>query len=256
MSLRTNANTAFPSRAAIVNLAGATVMGWCYVVSDRAANTGQPVFNATETYGTDADVYFNWEASTEAMRIGSYNPTNGDSSAIFASRPSVGAWFHWYVQIASGASQLVAGWRADGAAAYTTAAGTLRALATGTVGMRLGNDGLGSWGDMRHAAFKLYDGVLPEEAILYESYVASPRRTTALLMACPMRNQGSWGDLRLDTSRRRNDWTINGTPTMEVDPLMIDWSVPRRRVQVDVPAAAAGGTATIRPWRMALMGVN
>lgn len=192
-----------------------TVMGWAYVITDLGA-ISQPVFIATDTFGTDADVFFDWKDTNAGsnMSIGSYNPGDGANTTQFGSRPATATWFHWYVKCSgTGAAALEAGWRTTGA--YVTATSTLKTNSTGILDFRLSNDGLGNTANMRHMAFKLFPTALSATDIQVESLTSYTNRRAT--MAVPLNGATIFQSLK-DYSGRNVPLIRTGAVVLGPDP--------------------------------------
>jgi hypothetical protein len=236
VGLRINANE-YPLRTSAVDVVSHTACGWCQIVSDTGSGS-QPVYAATRTYGTNLDVMLSWEFDSDPgnMYISSFNGV-GETRSVFASRPSTGDWFFWYVIVATGANGIQAGWRRLDDASYVTAAVTTQTT-TATGAIRLGNDGFSQWADSRLGAFKLWSTSLALAEVEAERLSFAPQRTANLVQWSPMVDAAKANCL-LDFSGNGNNFTESGTLTVEGGP-PVRFRQGRRKIYI--PAAAVGGT--------------
>lgn len=242
MSIRVSDGTSYYQRNSALTLTAFTAMGWGYQVIDRGTNTGQTIFTASRAIGTNADVYLNWEDTTEAMWLGSWDGASTNESS-FASRPSLLQWFHWYVVCyGTGANDLVGGWRSPGSSIYVSTSLQLAPNSSGTGDARIGAYGAAAWGNIRLAAYKQYNATLIESEILAESFYYMPVRF-ANLAACVPIIAGTAALGITDYSANGADFTNNGSLTIEEAPPIL-WSKRRARPQYKIPTPG-----TIAWWR-------
>jgi hypothetical protein len=143
---------------------------------------------------------------------------NGSSfnSGTFASRPSAGEWFFWYVRAAStSAGGLQAGWRRSSDSAFVTAAATLNTYSAWNQWWLFGHStispkalvGLG-------ARVKTWGVALSDAELLAEMLASSPVKTANIDSFLPLDNSSSstWGT---DQSGAGHNWTVSSTPTFD-----------------------------------------
>lgn len=245
MAIRLDASGDYVSRASAVSIGSFTCMGWTQMVTDRGSATTQPILILTRTFGTNADIFFDWEdggVGDGVMTIGSYDGSTAPTTN-FGSRPAAGDWFHWYVKCSgSGSGNLEAGWRRLQDSAYVTATAILASGSVGsTPGMRLGDDGFGSWSNARFAAIKCYSTALAAGDIERERLTFEPRNTTNLSFWVPMINTVV-ADAVKDYSGAAANLTANGTLTLEGGPPI---AYRQGRRTLILPAGATGISGTL-----------
>lgn len=250
MPTLSNADGVYPGATNILSTTSFAISVDIFVVSDRGA-VAQSLITCTDSFGTDADAYLSWDNNTESMYMGSYNPTDGENQTVFSARPRPQRWFNAILTCAgTGSGQLMGGWSYDGRTFYTGTS-TLKGNSTGTVDLRLGNDGFSNWSNVMYANFKLWAVPLSIPELVAEARNYQPQRLANLTSWVPMNPRTSVALALTDMSGHGNNLTATGALAI-VDgvPNPIK-AVPMYRQVLRVPSVAVVTTR-----RLAALGVG
>jgi hypothetical protein len=143
---------------------------------------------------------------------------NGSSfnSGTFASRPSAGEWFFWYVRgVSTSSGGLQAGWRRAGDAAFVTTSATLNTYSAWAQWWLYGHSSIsGKVSNGLGARVKTWGVALSDAELLAEMLASSPVKTANIDSFLPLDNSSSstWGT---DQSGAGHNWTVSSTPTFD-----------------------------------------
>jgi len=189
VSLRSNSTSdTLEAAARPTSFATFTLMGYACIVSDTNFGSGprQVIVSMFDTATVDAIVYLDWDDAGGAhMALGNYPP--GSVGANFASRPSIGDWFHWYITFNNGVSNYKAGWARAQDAYVTVDAGATLSVGSGVPNhLTYGNYSFtDNNSDIRWANLRAWNAALSDNEIAWERFSSVAIRRANLVFDVP-----------------------------------------------------------------------